>query len=131
MLASRAAWVGFNARHFMDCAGRKAMEIYPFLGKYVQTISFWEVYSILACDCHLCKRDLYSLFVASGFRAGTFLIWQVAGRMFLDAPCFGGGSFAALYMPAQGAWLEAHPGSSFAMVAGNNEHVFNEFLRVA
>lgn len=72
-MASISCGLGwFNARHFMDRAGRKAMEIYPFLGKYVQTISFWEVYSILVCDCHFCKRDLCSLFVTSGFRAGTF-----------------------------------------------------------
>jgi hypothetical protein len=62
---------------------------------------------------------------------GRFLIWRVAGTMLRDAPWFGCGSFSAAYMPAQGAWFEAHPDSPFVSVAGNNEYAFNEFLRVA
>lgn len=60
---------------------------------------------------------------------GRFLIWRVAGTMLRDAPWFGCGSFSAAYMPAQGAWFEAHPDSPFVSVAGNNEYAFNEFLR--
>ena len=130
-LASRAAWVGLMLGIlWIVLVGRRwrftrflenMFKQYRF-GKY---ILFLLVIAISASVIYI----LYLLHPASV--QGRFLIWQVAGRMFLDAPCFGGGSFAALYMPAQGAWLEVHPGSSFAMVAGNNEHVFNEFLRVA
>lgn len=130
-LGSRAAWVGFmlgvlwivltGRRWRFTCFLKNMIKQYR-LGKYILLLL---VIAISASVIYI----LYLLHPVSV--QGRFLIWQVAGRMFREAPWFGGGSFAASYMPAQGAWFEAHPGSPFAMVAGNNEYVFNELLRVA
>lgn len=130
-LGSRAAWVGFMLGVSWIVLTGKRWRFTRFLENAVKQHRFGKfilsllVIAISASVIYI----LYRLHPAS--MQGRFLIWQVAGSMFLEAPWFGGGSFAASCMPAQGAWFEAHPGSPFVMVAGNNEYVFNEFLRVA
>lgn len=64
---------------------------------------------------------------------GRMLIYRVSFSLFMTAPWFGSGisSFAALYMPQQAHWLQAHADSGFGLLAGNNHFAFNECFKIA
>ena len=130
-LGSRAAWVGLVVGvlwTILTMQGQKLSSFWRIINRKSRFAKY-VLYASLIVVLTSITYVLYFLHPASV--QGRFLIWQVAGEMFREAPLFGCGSFSASYMPAQGAWFEAHPDSPFISVAGNNEYAFNEFLRVA
>lgn len=130
-LGSRAAWVGLGIGILWVVLTGREWGIARFLGNTREKYRVVK-YIFLLLAVVIPVGVMYVLYqVHPESVQGRFLIWQVAGTMFRDAPWFGCGSFSAAYMPAQGAWFEAHPDSPFVSVAGNNEYAFNEFLRVA
>lgn len=130
-LGSRAAWVGLGVGVLWTILTGGGRRISSFRGYINKKSRLWRyaLYTFLIVILAVMVYALYFLHPASV--QGRFLIWQVAGEMFRESPWFGCGLFSASYMPAQGAWFEAHSDSPFTLVAGNNEYAFNEFLRVA
>lgn len=129
-LGSRAAWVGLATGVLWIVLVGRRWKFPRFFANIGKQYLFWK-YVLLLLVIAIPIGVIYILYLVHPASVqGRFLIWQVAGTMFREAPWFGCGSFSASYMPAQGAWFEAHPDSPFMSVAGNNEYAFNEFLRV-
>lgn len=63
---------------------------------------------------------------------GRLLIWRCTLNLFMDNPIIGcgPGTFQAKYMLYQGEYFKNHPDSSFAFLADNVNHPFNEFFLV-
>lgn len=63
---------------------------------------------------------------------GRLLIWMCALDMFMDKPIIGHGInvFQAKYMLYQGEYFKIHPDSSFALLADNVNHPFNECVLI-
>lgn len=61
---------------------------------------------------------------------GRLLIWQCSARMIVEKPLLGHGEggFQREYMLYQANYFRNHPDSSYAMLADNVKHPFNEFL---
>lgn len=64
---------------------------------------------------------------------GRILIWTNCIHMIMDKPLWGWGTngFDANYMPYQAAYFVQHPNSTFAALADNISHPFNEYLLIA
>lgn len=64
---------------------------------------------------------------------GRLLIWKVCLDMIRDRPLFGYGinGFQTHYMDRQAAYFASHPNSTYAMLADNITHPFNEYLKLA
>jgi O-antigen ligase len=63
---------------------------------------------------------------------GRLLIWQVSAQMVKDKPIWGFGidGFKTNYMNYQADYFFDNTESSFASLAGNNQFVFNEFIKI-
>jgi len=63
---------------------------------------------------------------------GRLLIGRCTCEMVMDRPFtgWGRGAFTAHYMDYQANYFQTHPQSRFAMLAGNVNHPFNEYLHV-
>ena len=63
---------------------------------------------------------------------GRMLIWECSWNMIKEKPLLGHGihAFKAHYMDYQAAYFQEHPTSQYAMLAGNVNHPFNEFMGV-
>lgn len=130
-LGSRATWVGLSLGVLWVVMTGREWGFSRFLVDANRKYR-WGKYILFLLVLVVPVSAMYILYLVHPASVqGRFLIWQVAGEMFREAPWFGCGSFSAAYMPAQAAWFEAHPNSPFITVAGNNEYAFNEFIRVA
>jgi O-antigen polymerase len=69
-------------------------------------------------------------FVKKDSANGRLLIWQCSAHMIADKPIFGYGvgGFQREYMLYQAEYFRNRPDSSFAMLADNVKHPFNEYL---
>jgi O-antigen ligase len=83
---------------------------------------------ILSVSFVLALSGLY--FLKKDSADGRLLIWRCTYEMVKDKPVFGygHGGFKADYMNYQAKYFEAHPDSKFAMLAGNVNRPFNEYL---
>lgn len=63
---------------------------------------------------------------------GRMLIWECSWNMIKEKPLLGHGihAFKAHYMDYQTAYFQTHPTSKYAMLAGNVNHPFNEFIGI-
>ncbi len=63
---------------------------------------------------------------------GRLLIARCTCEMIMDRPFtgWGSGAFTAHYMDYQADYFQKHPQSRFAMLAGNVNHPFNEYLHL-
>lgn len=63
---------------------------------------------------------------------GRMLIWKCSWNIIKEKPLLGHGihAFKAHYMDYQAAYFQEHPTSKYAMLAGNVNHPFNEFISI-
>jgi O-antigen ligase len=90
----------------------------------------WLIVTVLAVFFTGVCTALY--FYKKDSANGRLLIWKVTTEIIKDYPWFGVGQdmFQAHYMEYQAEYFKAHPGSKYEQVAGDNNYVFNEFLKV-
>ncbi len=67
-----------------------------------------------------------------GSADGRLLIWKVSSGMIKNYPLtgVGYGKFTAHYMDYQAGYFEDNPANPEAMVAGDNNYAFNEFIKI-
>ena len=87
--------------------------------------------SITAVCLFIILFTLY--FHKRGSADGRLLIWNVCLDMIKEKPLLGWGidGYTAQYMNYQADYLHSHPTSPFAMLAGETQNSFNEFLHIA
>lgn len=63
---------------------------------------------------------------------GRLFIWFISLRLITQSPLIGSGisSFPVQYMLEQSEFFISHPNSDFSMLAGDNIHIFNEYLLI-
>lgn len=88
----------------------------------------WKLSILLGCISLLIIYLLYKINPASA--DGRILVWNCCLMMITDNiwTGIGIGNFQKDYMMAQADFFKLHPGSSDAMLAGNVQHPFNEFI---
>lgn len=86
-------------------------------------VLFTAVTAVMLVGLYFMKKDSAD---------GRMLMLRCGWEMIKERPLLGHGSnaVAAHYMDYQAAWLEQHLNSSFAPLADNVKHVFNEYLSI-
>jgi O-antigen ligase len=82
----------------------------------------------------LCLLVLAGLYLQKKDSAnGRMLIWRCSWEMVKEKPLlgYGAGGFKAGYMSVQAKYFEEHPDSELAMLAGNVNRPFNEYVGLA
>ncbi len=127
---SRAAWVAVSVSSvyllFIRYKSNIKIFFYRFWNSSVKKAGTIILLIILA-SCLI--SGLY--FFKQGSADGRILIWKVSRSMIKDKPLFGYGfdRFKAYYMDYQAAFFEQNPDSEEAMVAGDTNYAFNEFIQ--
>lgn len=129
---SRASWIALmTGTSWLFLTGNTDSPVARLKQKWQKKSLLKRVVSLSLGGLIICST-LYGLYtIRTDSVQGRYLIWQVIGNKFMEAPWFGQGSLPALYMPAQACWFQANPDSVLTKVAGNNIYAFNEFLRIA
>ena len=99
--------------------------------KFYEKIKYKRlIYLFVAVILFILFIGLY--FVKKDSADGRVLIWNCTGKMITEKPFLGHGtgSFKAKYMLYQADYFKQNPDSSFASLADNVMHPFNEFLLV-
>jgi O-antigen ligase len=123
---SRAAWLSVIVSSTMIL-----MTHYPIV-QHFKKLSRLKQSAILLLFCIVIVAGLVGLFKFKADSAnGRLLIWKVTANMIAEHPLTGVGfdRFSAFYMNEQAYYFEQNPESSDAMVAGDTNYSFNEFLQ--
>jgi len=123
---SRASWMAVGIASAMLLMNRY------LLMNWIKKYSLLKRCSILLLMCFMIGASIFGLFLLKTDSAnGRLLIWKVTGTMIAERPFTGTGfdRFKSFYMTGQAAYFEHTPNSPEAMVAGDVNYTFNEFLQ--
>ncbi|GHT13934.1 membrane protein [Bacteroidia bacterium] len=123
---SRAAWMAVIVSSLMILMIR-----YP-VGLWLKKYSWLKRGIVLLLVCGIIGASLFGLLRFKTDSAnGRLLIWKVTLSMVANHPLTGVGfdRFKTFYMNEQAGYFEQTPDSPEAMVAGDTNYCFNEFLQ--
>ena len=86
--------------------------------------------SVIAILLILCSAGFY--FLKKESADARLFIWSTSSQLIYTSPLTGSGvnSFASQYMYAQAEYFANHPKSPYKLKASDNNHAFNEYLRI-
>ena len=123
---SRASWVSVIVASLTLLIIR-----YPLI-QWLKKHSLFKRIALLLLLCVMLCAGFYELFRFKNDSAvSRLLTWKITGAMIAESPITGAGfdRFKAFYMTEQAAYFEKAPDSPEAMLAGDTDYAFNEFLQ--
>jgi len=123
---SRAAWLAVAVSSVVLLMIR-----YDVMWRLRKRSHLWRG-AMLLLLCIILGASVFGLFHLKADSAnGRVLIWKITGAMISERPVTGTGfdRFKSLYMTGQAEYFEQNPDSQEAMVAGDVNYAFNDFLQ--
>jgi O-antigen polymerase len=126
---SRAAWLAVlvSSAYLFAIKFNFYQQIKPHFKTLARKLS---LFALLIAFLTIAGAALYQF--KKGSADGRRLIWKVSTKMIKDKPIWGHGfdGFIANYMDYQAAYFKDNPESKEAMVAGDTNYAFNEFVQL-
>jgi O-antigen polymerase len=126
---SRAAWLAVlvSSAYLLAVKFSLYQQIKPHFKILARKLS---MFALLITFLTISGAALYQF--KKGSADGRRLIWKVSTAMIKDKPIWGHGfdGFIANYMDYQAAYFNDNPESKEAMVAGDTNYAFNEFVQL-
>jgi len=126
---SRAAWLAVlvSSAYLLAVKFNFFQLIKPYFKTFARKLT---AFALLIAFLTIAGAALYQF--KKGSAEGRRLIWKVSTEMIKDKPMWGHGfdGFIANYMDYQATYFNNNPESKEAMVAGDTNYAFNEFVQL-